>query len=438
MSKQLKSVDFTNFSVVDAVNALASGELSSSDLVTACLKKITTDDRRVNAFVHVASDCALVQAQESDNRRKTGKSLSSVDGIPIALKDNIDVKGQPTTNGLGTKWIPETDAKVVAELRARGMVFIGKTNMHEAALGATTNNPHYGKTNNPKMFGYTAGGSSGGSGAAVGAFFCPAALGTDTMGSVRVPAAYCGTVGFKPTRNYWSTVGVTPLSTTLDTVGPLARAVADVAVLMELPISHVDSGEIKLSTLTNFENAPMEKAVSDAYTIAKKLLSMAGIGIISTHLKNYEPTPARRTALLVCEVEGFSVLERLLSTTPYAFSDELTNMLNFGSKVLASKYLMALQKLDVVRREFLELLEKHKFIVSPTTPQTAFSFGNNVPVDQADFTALANFVGCPAISIPIGVSQSSMPVGLQVIAAPGQDKELLSVAVVIQNILYQN
>ena len=188
--------------------------------------------RALNAFIHVAGDFASEQARESDRRRAPGNPRSSLDGVPIAIKDNIDVVGLPTTNGLATRWMPSADAPVIRRFRDAGMVILGKLNMHEGALGATTDNRHYGRCVHPALPGFTPGGSSGGSAAAVAAGLCPVALGTDTMGSVRIPAAYCGIVGFKPSQTYWPVIGVMPLAFGLDTIGPLARSVEDIAVLL--------------------------------------------------------------------------------------------------------------------------------------------------------------------------------------------------------------
>ena len=188
----------------------------------------------LNAFVALSEQSALADAKRAGERARQRRRLGVLDGIPIALKDNIDVAGMPTTNGLGgLPRMADTDAAVTQRLRRAGAIILGKLNMHEAALGGTTDNPHHGRTHNPYRMGFSPGGSSGGSGAAVAAGLCAAALGTDTAGSIRLPASYCGVVGFKPTYQRVSMQGIVPLHRRLDHVGPLTRTVADAGILLE-------------------------------------------------------------------------------------------------------------------------------------------------------------------------------------------------------------
>ena len=170
-----KKEDLTLLGVKDAIAALEKGVCSSETFIESCLAKIKSNNGKLNGFIHVEAEQAARDALQSDNRRKNGTLLSPLDGVPLAVKDNIDILGQPTTNGLGMHWIPSEDAAVVKLLRNKGMIFLGKTNMHEAALGATTDNPHHGKCFNTLLEGHTPGGSSGGSGAVVSAYLCPAA-----------------------------------------------------------------------------------------------------------------------------------------------------------------------------------------------------------------------------------------------------------------------
>ena len=430
-----KITNVSRLSLADASKALASGDCSSAELVQSCLNKIQLNEDEINAFTNVNGCEALEEARISDSRRKSGSTLSELDGIPIAVKDNIDVMRQPTTNGLNMSWFPKKDADLIKNLRSMGLIILGKTNMHEAALGATTDNPHHGKTFNPKVKDATPGGSSGGSGAAVSADFCIAAIGTDTMGSVRVPAAYCGIVGFKPTRGFWSTEGVMPLSTTLDTVGPLTKTVGDAGLLCGHAISKVNLKTETFAVLGNFEKAPTEKVIVNSFSALKELLRETGINLAECLLADYEPTPARRAGLIICEVEAYSVMENLLMSNPSAFSVELKKFLAFGSELSESKYLENLMKIENFKAQLCNLFDDFSFILSPTTPQTAFPFSQTAPVDQADFTALANFAGCPAISIPMLVGPNRPPVGLQIMAPPGKDAELLSVAAALEQLI---
>ena len=433
-----KSTSISCLDLVEANNGLAAGEFSSAELVKAYLNQIELHDIQINAFTHINDVEALEEAKKSDLRRSSGTTLSKLDGIPIVVKDNIDVMGLPTTNGLNMKWCPEKDADIIKSLKSKGIIILGKANMHEAALGATTDNPHYGKTFNPKVKGGTPGGSSGGSGAAVAADFCIAALGTDTMGSVRVPAAYCGIVGFKPTKGFWSTRGVMPLSTTLDVIGPMTKTVEDAGLLCEQPISPINLKSETFAVLKNFEDADSEQIIVNSFSKFKNVLRETGVSLTQCNLEGYEPTPARRAGLIICEVEAYALMEDILRLNPSAFSSDLRKFLEFGSKISGSKYFHTLQKIQSFRIQLLELFNEFKFIISPATPQTAFPFNQNVPVDQADFTAVANFAGCPAISIPMSVSEHNPPVGLQIMAAPGKDAELLSVAAALQKLIDEN
>jgi len=421
--------------ISECARLLACGELNSRALVDACLQRIGGEGKMLNAFIHVDGDMARAEADLSDLRRAECSPLSPLDGVPIALKDNIDVIGLPTTNGLGTSWMPSQDAGVVTLLRERGIVLIGKTNMHEGALGATTDNPHHGRTENPAVPGHTPGGSSGGSGAAVAARLCPGALGTDTMGSVRVPAAYCGIVGFKPSRGYWPISGVAPLVTELDTVGPMTRTVEDTAMLIDLPIERIDLEEIVLATLENFDGADVEPNAWNIYQEALARLRFAGATIRPMKLSDFDPSAARRVGFMVSEVEAMVAHESMMEACSDAFSPEFRSMLDFGARLPAARYVKAKRSLARVGRVFSEILDEADAIISLTGPQMAFPFDDEVPVTQADFTAPANFAGCPSVSLPILVAESARPVGLQVMAGIGRDADLVGIAAAIEKIL---
>ena len=428
--------DPADLGVRGAVTALAAGELSALELVLSFLERITSErGRTLNAFIHVAGDFACEQARESDRRRAEGNSRSGLDGVPIAIKDNIDVAGLPTTNGLATRWIPSADAPVARRFRDAGMVILGKLNMHEGALGATTDNRHHGRCAHPAFPGFTPGGSSGGSATAVAGGLCAVALGTDTMGSVRLPAAYCGVVGFKPSQTYWPATGVMPLAFGLDTIGPLARSVDDIAVLLGERQENLALQGLRFARLENVWHVDVEPECEAAFEAALALLIANGIGVQTERVPGYEPGPARRAGFIVSEADAAAAHKRLLAETPEAFSPEFLAMLRYGEKVSSQRYQSERGTIERVASAFLELFDRVDIVLSLTAPQRSFSFGNPAPVNQADFTAIANFAGCPAISLPLPVPPNERPIGLQLIAAPQRDAMLLPAAAQLELML---
>ena len=425
----------TDLDVRDAACALGRGRMTARDLVEACLARIEAHDHEIRAFIRIMAESARLEADASDARRRSGRERSDLDGIPIAVKDNIDFGGVPTTNGFNTTSMPVRDADVVASLRSRGLIVIGKTNLHEGALGATTDNPHHGRTDNPVVRGSTAGGSSGGSAAAVAARFCPAALGTDTMGSVRLPAAYCGIVGFKPTAELWSTVGVAPLAAGLDTVGPLARQVSDVIALMGLPAPAASTRRRGLVWLENLDLEDREGDYAGVFDSILRQVQRAGIRVTRRALPDYDPSAVRRAGLLVSEVEAWCEFESLLNENPAAVSPEFRAMLEYGARSPAPRYVRARKEIRRIGEAVNALLHDVDAIIAPTTPQPGFFWDTPVPATQADFTALANFAGCPSISLPAHRCCDGFPVGLQLVAAKGQDGALLDLAASIEVLL---
>jgi len=236
--ESIRGGNLTDLPLFQLSKMIRSGEVNSKQLVELYLERIRKFDgpNGVNAYITVASDAALKQAEELDQLAKQKKFKGSLHGLPIAIKDNLDTKDLRTTGGskILSSWVPSTDANVVQKLKQAGAIILGKTNMHEFAFGITTNNPHYGPTRNPYDFSRIPGGSSGGSGAATAAALCAASLGTDTGGSVRIPAALCGVVGLKPTLGRVGRGGMIYLSFTRDVIGPITRTVADSAMILEV------------------------------------------------------------------------------------------------------------------------------------------------------------------------------------------------------------
>jgi aspartyl-tRNA(Asn)/glutamyl-tRNA(Gln) amidotransferase subunit A len=368
----------------------------------------------------------------------------------LAVKSNIAVQGLPHTAGLGAyrHRVAARDAFVVARLREAGMNVLGTVNMEEAALGAVTDNPHFGRTYNPRRDGFTPGGSSGGSAAAVAAGLARVALGTDTMGSCRIPAAYCGVVGFKPSYGMISLAGVEPLCHRLDHVGILAHTVEDVTAVFRaargfdpidpasalpaprtagLPVEGAAERDAGVAVLDAASRAGLSEPVHRAYARAVERLA-ARIAIAERRVDVAALADTRRAALLVCEAELAVTLATPLARDDGGISPALRSLIAFAQRQSAPRLAAAHLKIDAAELILREALGGSHALFWPTAPQPAFAFGTPVPADQADFTCLANFTGAPAVSLPLAVGDGELPVGGQFIAARGQDNTLLDLA----------
>lgn len=448
--------DGTELDVTAAATALRRGDFSAVELTQAYLDRIERYDGAINAFIRVLSTSALKQAKEADARRAKGRPLSSLDGIPVALKDNIDVAGCETTNGLARGIVANEDAFVVSRLKAAGAVILGKLNMHEGALGGTTDNPHHGPTHNPWRKHFTPGGSSGGSGAAVAARLCAIAFGTDTMGSVRLPAHYCGVAGLKATMGLISTRGVAPLSYRYDYVGPLTRSARDMALVLPLlakqdrespesvawPDKSWAFGPMlpdlmywRIGVVDSFEAIPVEPEVKAAFKRGLAAFREADAEIVPVSWPGFDATRTRLAGLLICEADGAFAMRERLEKQPEIFSDYLRGMLDFGSRAPAVRLVEAERRVVEAGHSFRRLFEGVDLVVTPVAPQVAFAHGGEAPTNQADFTLIGNFSGCPALSVPMGLTKDGLPVGLQIYAAPFQEMRLVAAASAVATLI---
>lgn len=427
---------------------LRDGRVSATALAEAALQRIAAENDRSHIFISVDADGAREAARASDARRAAGQTRGSLDGVPVAIKDNIDVAGLPTTDGTGfyRDRLPPADAFVVARLRDAGAVITGKLNMHEGALGATTDNPFWGRCENPLAEGYTPGGSSGGSGAVVASGIAPLALGTDTMGSVRIPAAYCGVWGLKPTRGLFSSHGLSHLSWTLDTIGPIAtgpdglraamivmaapdaadRLTADIPAEWQQAATSV--GSFTLGVPDYAQLATCEPSVLESFSAFLDRLRKAGMSLKPVEISGWDPGKARRAGLLLSEAEGGALIGTDLDRGGTGFSDGFRKLIDYGRAARGERVAMAYREIEALRLSAQATLNSVDAILLPTAPQRAFLHGTPAPANQADFTAIANIAACPAVAFPLPASDGGLPASAQVIGPRWSEHRLLAIA----------
>jgi aspartyl-tRNA(Asn)/glutamyl-tRNA(Gln) amidotransferase subunit A len=399
----------------------ASGAFSPSEICEHYLLGIAARDEAIGAFVHVDMVGARAAAQASSLRWRANAPLSKLDGVPIGIKANIAVAGLPWHAGIAAYGhrIAEADAACVAQLRALGMVFLGLLNMDEAALGGVTDNASFGRTQNPWRHGFTAGGSSGGGAAAVAAGLCAAALGTDTLGSVRIPASYCGVYGHKPASGAVSLAGIMPLSPRYDQIGVQARSVDDCAALLAAmqgrAVAQAQPAG-RIARLLVDGQVDVEPAQHTAFAAAVARAEQAGLTVEPIRLADIDYALIRKLALLVVEVEAECQHRQTLDEQPEGFSPALRSMLGWGASVPASRTAQARLTLeaaaDTLRRSFAPFTA----VLAPTTPQAAFAWSAAVPKNQAELTVLANITGHAAMAMPAGLAEG-LPLSFQVIGA---------------------
>lgn len=408
-------------SLCAARDALAEGACTAEGLMHAAIEVTREANPRVNAFVSIDEVAALREARAADARRQNGTQLSPWDGIPIGVKDNVDVVGFPTSNGIVKAAPASKDADCMRPWRAAGCIVLGKLNMHEAALGTTTENPHFGSTCNPVDERFSAGGSSGGSAAAVAAGMVPLALGSDTMGSIRLPAANCGLYGWKPEQKAQSLRGVCVLHPDLDAVGPLVGSLADTAAAMDIlqvPSAVREVGPVTFSALGDFAGTELDDEVRRLW---QSLLASMHCEIVT--LDGFEPTPVRRALLLDIETR---LQDNLTPAMHERASAVLKSMVEFGNHVSAEQRQRAARLIATAKAAWLELLARVDVLITPATPIPPTALGAPPVAHHADLLLAANLTGCPAAVMPLGTTPDGLPVGLHLMCAPGRERRLLT------------
>jgi aspartyl-tRNA(Asn)/glutamyl-tRNA(Gln) amidotransferase subunit A len=437
--------DLAFLSLEEVVRELRERRASAEEVVRASLERIERLEPRLHAFITVSAERALAEA-------RVVPPAAPFAGAPIALKDIFDTAGVRTTAGsrIFADRVPEEDAPVVARLRAAGAVSVGKTNTHEWAFGVTTQNPHFGGTRNPWDLARIPGGSSGGSAVALAAGLCYGALGSDTGGSIRIPASLCGVVGLKPTFGRVSTRGVVPLSWNLDHVGPMARTVRDVALLYAAIAGHdpLDPGSV---------DVPVEDPLA---RIEDGVRGMR-VGVPSGHFferSDAEVAALVRDAIAVLEREGASVEEcafppsqllidtqrTILSTDAAAYhrermqlhameiGEDVRTRLRAGEGFSGADYAIARRHRDEIRHQILALFARYDVLAMPATPIAApLAEGTDAVAEAARLTATTspfNLAGLPAIAVPCGYTAAGLPVGLQITSGPWREATVLRAA----------
>lgn len=444
------SEDLSGLTLAEASRRIRSRAITPTQLTEACLARIQTYNPKLNAFITVLREQALEQARVLDREQRDGKLRGPLHGIPIGLKDNIDTAGIRTTaaSAVFDDRIPSEDAEVARRLRAAGTIQIGKTNLHEFAMGGTSATSYYGPVRNPWALDRNSGGSSGGSAAAVAADLCYGALGTDTGGSIRTPASFCGIVGLKPTYGLVSIRGIIPLILSVDHCGPLTRSVEDAAFIlnalagydkmdiasvqhpaedytasMQQPIGGLRLG-IPRAPFFDLLDADVAKAVEEA------------IGILAKQTKSVKDVSLPSVRDIVLAGESYAYHEELYSRGPNRYQIPTRRLLQNGQNIKAADYIRSRWKLELLRRTIDDAFSDFDAVVLPTRRRTPRTIDAAIKREESDKpvnpelenTGAFNIYGIPAISVPCGFTSTNLPVGLMIAGPRFSEGRVLALA----------
>jgi aspartyl-tRNA(Asn)/glutamyl-tRNA(Gln) amidotransferase subunit A len=449
------SEDLTTLTLSEAAARVRAGTVKPSQLVENCLARIEIYNPKLNAFIAVLREQSMNEARSLEAELKAGKYRGPLHGIPIALKDNIDTAGVRTTAGSAVfdDRIPKEDAEVVRRLRAAGAIFIGKTNLHEFAMGGTSATSYFGPVRNPWALDRNSGGSSGGSAAAVATDLCYAALGTDTGGSIRTPSSYCGVVGLKPTYGLVPIRGIVPLIFSLDHCGPIVRSVEDAAVMLNalagydrLDIASVDHPKedyeaqmkqpvsgfrlgIPRAPFFDLLDNDIAKAVNEAIGVLCKLTSGA------------KDVTLPSTSDIALNAEVFAYHEEYFTKSANRYMVPTRRSLQAGSNAKAAEYIRSRWKLELLRRTVDDSFRDFDLVVLPTrryTPRTIDAAikreENDKPRNpELENTQAFDAYGIPAISVPCGFTSHGLPVGLMIAGPRFSEGKILALSRAYQN-----
>jgi aspartyl-tRNA(Asn)/glutamyl-tRNA(Gln) amidotransferase subunit A len=445
-------MELTSLTIHKAADLLKQKEISPVELTQAHLDRIQQVDQRLNSFITLTPELALQRARQAEREIQLGNYKGPLHGIPLALKDLYETEGIRTTAGstFFADYIPEVDGAAVQKLKESGAVLLGKLNMHEIALGVTNENPHYGDCCNPWDLTRISGGSSGGNAAALSAGLCMGALGSDTGGSIRIPASLCGVVGLKPTYGRVSLRGVIPLSWNLDHAGPMARSVRDVAILLQaiagydpqdawsvrMPVDdylslrqeEISGWQIGLASDSYFTDSEIvDGEVQDAIDAAAQVFESLGAMVERLPFPNAREATMANGLMTPSDAAAFH--HQRLAENPQGFGKDVLKRLQTGANYTSTEYSLARRMQTILRCQFNEFFEEYDLLLTPTTPITAPVRGSADAVERARlltrFTAPFNLTGLPALSVPCGWSSEKMPIGMQLIGKAWTEVKVL-------------
>ena len=444
-------------SIEKAARLLRRKEVSPTDLVDASLARIERCNPALDAFLTVLSESARRQARAAERELRRGRPKCPLHGIPVSLKDNFWTRGVRTTAGskILAGFVPDRDSDVASRLASAGAILLGKTNMHEFAYGITSENPHYGTPRNPWARERITGGSSGGSAAAVATGMGFASVGTDTGGSIRIPAALCGIVGLKPSFGLVSVAGVVPLAPSFDHAGPIARSVTDACILLEAIAGDYPRGATRPDYRRLRKNRPrrfrvgwpkhffferMDEEVRRFVEGAAKLFeSSFGGRVEEVALPHLAGATDEASNLVVAEASYYHESQGYYPARAREYGEDVRGHLEWGHELRAVDYLRAVAKRREVEEDFAAAFERVDVIVAPTSPIPAPRVGTTevritgerettVRAELLRMTRPANLTGLPAISLPCGFTRDGLPAGLQLIGPRWGEAKLLSIA----------
>ena len=429
--------DVTQLTLAAAASLVQSRRLSPVSLVEACLERIDRYNPRINAFITVLHESAMEQARVAESEIAKGNWLGPLHGIPVGIKDNIDTAGIRTTaaSGLFAERVPTKDAEAITRLKAAGAVIIGKLNMHELAVGTTSAISHFGPVRNPWNTDHIAGGSSGGNAAAVAAGFCLGSVGTDTGGSLRIPAACCGISGFKPTYDLVSTAGIVFISSSFDHVGPMCRTAEDTALMLSAMTQHPAAEDFSKASNADVSNlrvgilrsekptcdSNVEPEVEQAFLTAVDVILSCVASVVETSL----PAPEHLGSIIDAEIFAFEASHVVDDSGVYRSTASATK----ANQITPARYDELIRELAAYRDSIANAFSDVDLVVVPTLPGLPLKIEDATdPFALNACTFSFSIGGLPSISIPCGFSSTGLPIGLLLSGPPHSDARVIALA----------